>query len=90
MKFIKQIDLQTITSIVLLFILNRLGVINLMFFLMLAPQLLIIRMIGGALSDNRKDYDHQGFMNVKNVKMWVVYGTAVIMAGLLGHYLQFL
>lgn len=89
MKFIRHIDLQIISFVIGTFILNRLGIVNFQFFFMMSTTLLISRMVGAELSDN-KEYQHQGFMNVKNIKFWVCYGLTFLAVGLLGYFVPFL
>lgn len=89
MKFIKQIDLQTIFLIISLFVMNRVGIIKFQFFVMMSIIMLFTRMVGGVLSDNKKDYEHIGFMNVKNVRIWSIYVIAVAVIGVLGYNFKF-
>lgn len=88
-KYLRQIDLQIIAFIISIFIMNRLGLIRFQSFFMLSTTMLISRIIGAELSDNKEEYVHRGFMNVRNVKMWIIYGVAVMAIGILGYNLHF-
>ncbi len=89
MKYLKQIDIQTIIFLLGLIILNRLGIIGLLTVFILGVTRFVNRVVGGLYSDNRADYEHIGYLNINNKKVWIIDGVALLVIGVLGYLLPF-